>query len=217
MREYDKKMFEFRNAPDVEKSTSKSLDLVDRWPPAMRYIPDQNQSACNLLLAIKSNETHRSIAILDALTEIKDSGQAHVLKEVVKRVKKNQFKMGLGIDDCIERHLNQYLNEVESQEILFSSNGKIGHAIEQILTKTMVKNPHDMCNFLESLRGYAIKQLHPILAEKIGREYAQLRDQQGQYERGVDSLINHYQREKVFNNNRENNPSQSHYHSFAPQ
>ena len=94
--------------------------------------------------------------------------------------------------------MNQYLGEVEHKnEFFHTEEGLFSHRIERILDGSALKNDNEMLDFLEILKSYGIEQLHPLLAEKIGSVYPGLKDQNGQCDREVDRLVDHFKLNEI--------------------
>ncbi|MEC8882328.1 MAG: hypothetical protein VX737_03515 [Pseudomonadota bacterium] len=103
-----------------------------------------------------------------------------------------------GINKDIEQYMNQYLGEVvKKKEFFHSKEGSFSHRIERILDGSALKNDNEMLDFLEILKSYGIKQLNPLLAEKIVSVYPGLKDQNGQCGREVDRLVDHFKLNEI--------------------
>ena len=179
---------EFMRLPPGERKLALCLEMVKAWEVSMRYVPDEHKLACELFLQVREEN---SVAILDSLVNMKDSGLEKVPKDLKDIIAMSFSDEGINKD--IEQYMNQYLGEVaKKKEFFHSKEGLFSHRIERILDGSALKNDNEMLDFLEILKSYGIKQLHPLLAEKIVSVYPRLKDQHGQCDIGVDRLVDHY-------------------------
>ncbi len=178
---------EFMRLPPGERKLALCLEMVKAWEVSMRYVPDEHKLACELFLQVREKS---SVAILDSLVKMKDSGLEKVPKDL-KDIVRSFSDMGINKD--IEQYMNQYLDDmVGENEFFHTEEGLFSHKIDRILSGSALKNDNEMLNFLEILKSYGIERLHPLLAEKIGSVYPGLKDQNGQCDIGVDRLVDHY-------------------------
>ena len=68
----------FIGLPPGERKLALCLEMVKAWEVNMRYVPDEHKLACELFLQVREKN---SVAILDSLVNMKDSGLEKVPKD----------------------------------------------------------------------------------------------------------------------------------------